>query len=57
MAIHPTALVEAGAVLGAGVEIGPFCHVGAQATLGEGVRLASATLSDWRPYPASGHAP
>ncbi len=41
MAIHPTALVEDGAVLGAGVEIGPFCHVGPRVTLGEGVRLKS----------------
>ena len=28
MSVHPTALVEDGAVLGDGVEIGPFCHVG-----------------------------
>ncbi len=41
MAIHPTALIEDGAVLGPGVEIGPFCHVGAQARLDEGVRLVS----------------
>jgi UDP-N-acetylglucosamine acyltransferase len=41
MKIHPTALVEDGAVLGPGVEIGPFCHVGARAALGEGVRLLS----------------
>ncbi len=41
MSIHPTALVENGAVLGAGVEIGPFCHVGARATLEDGVRLLS----------------
>ena len=39
--IHPTAVVEDGARLGAGVEIGPFCHVGAQAKLGDGVRLVS----------------
>lgn len=39
--IHPTALVEDGADLGAGVEIGPFCHVGARVTLAEGVRLLS----------------
>ena len=39
--IHPTALVEEGAVLGAGVEIGPFCTIGARVTLGEGVRLVS----------------
>src|SRR6202042_1208838 len=40
-AIHPTAVIEDGARLGAGVEIGPFCHVGPQTTLGDGVRLAS----------------
>ena len=40
-AIHPSAFVEDGARLGAGVEIGPFCHVGPQATLGDGVRLIS----------------
>jgi UDP-N-acetylglucosamine acyltransferase len=39
--IHPTALVEDGARLDAGVEIGPFCHVGARAVLEEGVRLLS----------------
>jgi UDP-N-acetylglucosamine acyltransferase len=40
-AIHSTSIVEDGAVLGAGVEIGPFCHVGPRAVLGEGVRLVS----------------
>jgi len=39
--IHPTAVVEDGARLGADVEIGPFCHVGPHATLGDGVRLIS----------------
>ncbi len=41
MAIHPTSLVEDGAVLGADVEIGPFCSVGPRACLGDGVRLVS----------------
>ncbi|MGN6149122.1 MAG: acyl-ACP--UDP-N-acetylglucosamine O-acyltransferase [Rhizomicrobium sp.] len=41
MAVHPTAIVEDGAKLGAGVEIGPFCLVGRDVTLGDGVRLAS----------------
>jgi UDP-N-acetylglucosamine acyltransferase len=40
-AIHPTAIVEDGAVLGAGVEIGPFCIVGSRVKLGDGVRLIS----------------
>ena len=41
MSIHPTALVEDGAVVGPGVEIGPFCHVGPRVTLEDGVRLLS----------------
>lgn len=39
--IHPTAIVHDGAVLGAGVEIGPYCIVGPDVVLGEGVRLLS----------------
>jgi UDP-N-acetylglucosamine acyltransferase len=39
--IHPTALIEDGARLGADVEIGPFCHVGSRAQLDDGVRLLS----------------
>ncbi len=41
MAIHPTAVVEDGAVVGADAQIGPFCHVGPRVTLGDGVRLHS----------------
>jgi UDP-N-acetylglucosamine acyltransferase len=39
--IHSSAVVEDGAVLGADVEIGPFCHVGSEVRLGDGVRLLS----------------
>ncbi|HHW33500.1 MAG TPA: acyl-ACP--UDP-N-acetylglucosamine O-acyltransferase [Paracoccus solventivorans] len=39
--IHPSAIVEPGAELGQGVRIGPFCHVGAQVRLGDGVELKS----------------
>ncbi|HTR13957.1 MAG TPA: acyl-ACP--UDP-N-acetylglucosamine O-acyltransferase [Roseiarcus sp.] len=39
--IHPSAVVEDGARLGADVEIGPFCHVGPQVRLGDGTRLVS----------------
>jgi UDP-N-acetylglucosamine acyltransferase len=39
--IHPTAVVEDGARLGADVEIGPFCHIGPQTTLGDRARLIS----------------
>jgi UDP-N-acetylglucosamine acyltransferase len=41
MAIHPTALIEDGARLGADVEIGPFCMVGSRVSLNDGVRLLS----------------
>jgi UDP-N-acetylglucosamine acyltransferase len=39
--IHPTAVIEDGAVLGAGVKVGPYCVVGPQVTLGDGVQLLS----------------
>lgn len=41
VSIHPLALVEPGASLGAGVRIGPFCHVGADVVLGDDVELMS----------------
>ena len=39
--IHPTAVVEKGAKLGANVHIGAFCVVGSDVTLGDNVRLES----------------
>lgn len=39
--VHPSAVVEAGAKLGAGVHIGPLCYVGADAVLADGVHLAN----------------
>ena len=60
-------MVEPGARLGDGVEIGPFCHVGPQATLGEEVKLLShvAVAGDTEigartrvfPFASIGHAP
>lgn len=41
MAIDPTARVAAGARLGADVEIGPYCIVGPDVELADGVRLMS----------------
>ena len=41
MTAHPTAVIEAGAKLGAGVKIGPYCVVGSQVVLGDGVELIS----------------
>jgi len=41
MRIHPTAIVEDGAAVAPGAEVGPFCIVRSGARLGEGVRLLS----------------
>ncbi len=46
--VHPSAVVEAGAVLGEGVRIGPWCHVGPEAVLERGVRLHSHVVVDGR---------
>ena len=37
--IHPTAIIESGAELGAGVELGAYAYVGPKVILGEGTRL------------------
>ncbi|EQC00030.1 acyl-ACP--UDP-N-acetylglucosamine O-acyltransferase [Photorhabdus temperata] len=39
--IHPSAIVEDGAVIGANVRIGPFCCIGSQVEIGEGTELKS----------------
>ncbi len=39
--IHPTAVVEEGAKLGAGVQVGPYCHIGPHVVLKEGVQVIS----------------
>jgi UDP-N-acetylglucosamine acyltransferase len=67
VSIHQTAIVEPGASLGAGVSIGPFCLVGAEARLGEGVRLHSHVVVAGRtsvgartevyPFAVLGHPP
>ncbi len=44
--IHPTAVVDPGARLGARVEVGPLCHVGANVELGDDVRLVSHVVVD-----------
>jgi len=44
--IHPTAIVNPAAQLGAGVEIGPYCTVGPGAVLHDGVRLVSHVVID-----------
>ena len=39
VSIHPTAIVDPKAKLGEGVEIGPYCVIGADVTLGDRTRL------------------
>jgi UDP-N-acetylglucosamine acyltransferase len=41
MSIHPTAIVDPGAKIHSGCEIGPYCTVGANVELGEGCELVS----------------
>ena len=65
--IHPTAIVEDGAKLAAGVKIGPFCMVGAEVSLGEGCELVSHAVVAGRttvgprtrifPFASIGHQP
>jgi UDP-N-acetylglucosamine acyltransferase len=44
--IHPTAIVDANAQLGDDVEIGPFCIVGADVTIGARTTLKSHNVID-----------
>jgi UDP-N-acetylglucosamine acyltransferase len=44
--IHPTAIVEDGAQLGDGVEVGPYCFVGRRVRLGPGVVLHHGAVVD-----------
>ena len=46
--IHPSAVIEQGAQLADGVEIGPFCHVGSRVSLGANVKLRSHAVVDGR---------
>ena len=46
MKIHPTAIVEDGATLGADVEVGPYAHVGANVKIGDGTRIAHGAIID-----------
>ena len=66
-AIHPTAIVESGAKLGEEVTIGPYCIVGPEVELGEGVGLTSHVVVAGRtiigpntriyPFASIGHPP
>lgn len=65
--VHPSAIVEDGAELAAGVRVGPFCHVGGEVSLGPGVELVSHAVVAGRtsigeqtrvfPFASIGHPP
>ena len=46
MGIHPTAIVEDGAKLGADVEIGPYAHVGRDVVIGDGTVVKQGAIVD-----------
>jgi UDP-N-acetylglucosamine acyltransferase len=48
MSIHPSSVVDPAARLGAGVRIGPFCVIGPDVTLADGVEVKShAVVTGW----------
>ncbi len=65
--IHPSAVVEDGAALGEGVQVGPFCHVGGDVRLADGCVLHSHVAVAGRteigphtrifPFASVGHPP
>ncbi len=44
--IHPTAIVEDGAILGADVEIGPYVHIGPHVKIGDGTTIRQGAIID-----------
>ncbi len=65
--IHPTAIVEDGARLGADVMVGPYCHIGPDVEIGDGAVLKSHVVVAGRtkigararifPFASLGHEP
>ena len=44
--IHPTAIVEDGAILGNDVEIGAYAHIGKDVKIGDGTRVMQGAIID-----------
>jgi UDP-N-acetylglucosamine acyltransferase len=65
--IHPTAVIDPGARIGDNVTVGPYCVVGADVELGDGVKLVSHVAIDGQttvgpnthiyPFASIGHQP
>ncbi|BAF72066.1 acyl-ACP--UDP-N-acetylglucosamine O-acyltransferase [Sulfurovum sp. NBC37-1] len=47
-AIHPTAIVEDGAILGENVSVGPFAYIGAKVSIDDGTSVASHAVIEGR---------
>jgi UDP-N-acetylglucosamine acyltransferase len=52
--VHPTAIVAPGAQLADGVSVGPFCTVGGDVVLDQGVRLISHVVVDGHTHVGAG---
>ncbi len=46
MSIHPTALIETGAIVPESAKVGPYCTIGANVVLGEQCELVSHVVLD-----------
>ena len=46
--IHPSAVIESGAIIGENVSIGPFAYVGSQVIIGDGTTVASHAVIEGR---------
>lgn len=65
--IHPTAIIEDGAIVGLGTKIGPYCHIGSEVRIGEHCHLISHVVVAGRtvigsgtqiyPFASIGHQP
>ncbi len=52
--VHRTAIIESGAQLGVGVDIGPWCHIGPNVSIGDRVRLVSHVVVDGETHVGEG---
>ena len=52
--VHPTAIIENGAILGSDVTVGPYCSIGPEVSLGDGVVLHSHVVVAGRTSVGSG---
>ena len=53
--IHPTAVIEEGAIIGDDVQIGPYCVIGADVSIGDGCELKSHVVVNGRTTMGAGN--